>query len=113
MFRKTMLIIITLLIFSIYFIGCVPTVSNTKAMNSWKDSHISAVIRSSGPPNQITSDGAGGRIYIYTWSEEDINHPNLLANLYGTESKYIPKVTQHVRMFYVRPNGIVYHWLAR
>ena len=45
------------------FLGCAYK-SNREIMNSWMGSHISAVIRSWGPPTQITSDGAGGKIYI-------------------------------------------------
>ena len=42
-------------------------------MNSWMGSHISKVIRSWGPPTQITADGAGGHIYI--WRPQPIPLP--------------------------------------
>ena len=44
-------------------IGCGP--STKEIMNSWKGAHVSRLIRSWGPPQEITSDGLGGRIYIW------------------------------------------------
>ena len=38
----------------------------TAIMKSWEGAHISRLIRSWGPPQEIVSDGAGGRIYIYS-----------------------------------------------
>ena len=83
--------------------GCAYKTSN-EVMNSWKGAHISSVIRSWGPPNRITSDGAGGHIYI--WSEQTVI-PNALGTLFDVESP--PTTNKHVRMFYVRSNGIIYH----
>ena len=40
--------------------------NQSAAMESWKGHHISKLIRSCGPPQNIVSDGAGGRIYIWS-----------------------------------------------
>ena len=85
--------------------------STNEIMNSWMGSHISQVIQSWGPPTQITDDGAGGKIYI--WSEQVII-PNALGTLFdGPTHKSPQHIIERVRMFYVRPNNIVYHWLAQ
>ena len=52
------------------FAGCTPStrqVTTRQVMNSWMGSHISELIRSWGPPQQIVTDGAGGKIYIWSW----------------------------------------------
>ena len=54
----------------VVFLGCGPT--TTEIMNSWKGSHVSRLIRSWGPPQEVTTDGAGSRIYIWT---TEINIP--------------------------------------
>ena len=111
--------------------------NNNEIMNSWMGSHISAVIRSWGPPTQITDDGAGGHIYI--WLPRPISPPpttiqkrgvvrwNPLLQQYEyveetsptqTLNQTLQKITIDIhnssyKMFYVRPNGIIYHWRAR
>ena len=59
MIKRCLIIFMTLSLF-----GCAYK-SNREIMNSWMGSHISAVIRSWGPPTQVTADGAGGKIYIW------------------------------------------------
>lgn len=39
-------------------------------MDSWKGHHISEVIRRGGPADQVVSDEAGGRIYIWVSQEQ-------------------------------------------
>ena len=90
-------------------LGCAYKSTN-EIMNSWKGSYISEVIQSWGPPTQITEDGSGGKIYI--WSEQVII-PNAVETLFGKSRKSPPQIIERVRMFYVRHNGIVYHWIAR
>ena len=94
------------------------------AMASWKGHHISKLIRSAGPPQNIVSDGAGGRIYIWSshveiplqkektqrsgtatvigdtvyWNEKTVTSP-------ATSIEY-----DKVRMFWVNSQGIIYHW---
>ena len=110
------------------FLGCAYK-SNREIMNSWMGSHISAVIRSWGPPTQITSDGAGGKIYIRRPQPIQLP-PEPPPAPPGASAAYKRQVAQEqlnatyrriavqthnnsYKMFYVRPNGIVYHWRAR
>ena len=111
--------------------------SNREIMNSWMGSHISAVIQSWGPPTQITVDGAGGHIYI--WRPQPLAPPpatiqkrgvvrwNPLLNQYEYVEETSPTQTLNqtlqsiavdihnssYKMFYVRPNGIIYYWRAQ
>lgn len=106
-------------------VGCGP--STAEIMNSWNGSHISEVIRSWGPPQQVTSDGASGRIYI--WSKY-INIPigqarqtttgALIPDGFGgyyinSRTIYTPQTViqaDYARMFWVNTHGFVYHWQA-
>ena len=99
------------------FFGCAYK-SNTEIMNSWMGSHISSVIQSWGPPTQITDDGAGGKIYI--WRPQPIPLPP--ESPYATAQEQLNTTYRRIaiqahnrrhKMFYVRPNGIVYHWRAQ
>lgn len=125
-------------IICILLLGCGP--STKQVMNSWMGSHISEVIRSWGPPQQIVTDGAGGQIYI--WSSQPTIPPVTQPTTTETrgEMRYNPltrkyewvettkqkspqtvpgvmvEVLSHsrrVRMFYARPNGIIYHWRSK
>ncbi|MYB63494.1 hypothetical protein F4X73_02280 [Candidatus Poribacteria bacterium] len=105
-------------------LGCAYKSTN-EIMNSWMGSHISQVIQSWGPPNQITEDGAGGKIYI--WQPEPIPLPPEPSIRPGTNTREVAqdryyaslkrlKIMAHnnrYKMFYVRPNGIIYHWRAQ
>ena len=107
--------------------GCGPPTA--EIMNSWKGAHVSRLIRSWGPPQQVTTDGAGGRIYIWT---TDVNIPltkaesktkgtvtyNPYLDEYTIESKttYTEPIVidgQKVRMFWANKDGIIYHWRAK
>lgn len=107
--------------------SCGPTTA--EIMNSWKGSHVSRLMRSWGPPQQITPDGAGGRIYVWT---RDVNIPlaNAKSKTKGTidYNPYLDQYTvksktthtapviiqgQKARMFWVNKDGIVYYWQAR
>lgn len=99
------------------FLGCAYK-STSEIMNSWMGSHISQVIQSLGPPTQTTDDGAGGKIYI--WRPAPIPLPQELPNATAQEqlnTTYrriaIQNHNNSYKMFYVRPNGIIYHWRAQ
>ena len=93
-------------------------------MESWKGAHISQLIRSSGPPQRIVSDGAGGKIYI--WSshvkiplKKEKTERRGTATIIGDTVYYREKTTtspatnieyDKVRMFWVNSQGIIYHW---
>ena len=94
------------------------------AMESWKGHHISKLIRSCGPPQNIVSDGAGGRIYI--WSSavkipltKESTQRRGTATIIGDTVYYNEKTTtspatnieyDKVKMFWVNSQGIIYHW---
>ena len=127
MLKRCLIIFMVLL-----FLGCAYK-SNREIMNSWMGSHISAVIRSWGPPTQIAADGAGGHVYI--WLPQPITPPPATIQKRGVlrwnallqQYEYVEKTsaTQSLnetlqriaidihnssyKMFYVRPNGIIYH----
>jgi hypothetical protein len=86
-------------------------------------------MRSWGPPQQITPDGASGRIYVWT---RDVNIPitNAKSKTKGTidYNPYLDQYTiksktthtapviiegQRVRMFWVNKDGIIYYWQAK
>ena len=91
-------------------------------MKSWEGAHISRLIRSWGPPHEIVSDSAGGRIYIYTQSVDIKLKPGstkkkgTYTRTYGggiyTERIEVkpPKHIKYdrVRMFWVNSQGIIY-----
>ena len=105
-----------------------------KTMNSWMGSHISDVIHQWGPYNQVTEDGRGGRIYIWQLQQQipmpqtsSVRPPppvsgsgksvpgvitDILRYKIANEraTTYTTINITHSWMFYVRPNGIVYHW---
>ena len=109
-------------------LGCgTPT---AKIMNSWKGAHVSRLIRSWGPPQHVTTDGAGGKIYI--WKKNiDITLAEGKAKTKGTvtyspyldeytidsETTYTdsrcPQGEEKVRMFWVDKDGIIYTWKAK
>ena len=116
-----------LLLIVFVFSSCGPPTA--EIMNSWKGHHVSRLIRSWGPPQQVTTDGAGGRIYIWT---TDVNIPltkaksktkgtvtyNPYLDEYAIKSKttYTDPIViegQKVRMFWVNKNRIIYHWRAK
>ena len=89
-------------------------------MHSWVGSNISDLIRSWGPPQQVVSDGAGGKIYI--WSshvkipleeEKREGSAHRIGNSIYYEEKTSPATNieyDKMRMFWVNPQGIIYHW---
>ena len=113
-FNQNISVVFAILIFTA---GCAYT-NRAATMNSWMGSHISAVIQSWGPPTQITSDGAGG--YIYIWRPTPMVLPPLspYATAQQQYNHALKQITAHAhnnsyRMFYARANGIVYHWRAQ
>ena len=112
------------------------TPSIRKVMNSWKGSHISEVIRSWSPYSQVAEDGIGGQIYIWQLQEQRLipqrppipppppasgrdTVPGILADITRWKLQrestimYTTINITRSRMFYARPNGIIYHWLIK
>lgn len=117
-------------------LGCA-TVSTTEIMNSWMGSHISRVVMSWGPPTQVVSDSAGGYIYIWlpkpmaplppTIEKRGYTQWNSLTQRfeYRERTSAVQSINDALiqiainnhnnsyKMFYVRSDGVVYHWRAR
>ena len=83
------------------------------AMENSKGHHISEIIKSIGPPTQITTDAIDGRIYI--WSPNSFVPPGNMTETTkrGDKTTYTP-TTAILRgetiMFWANENGIIYHW---
>lgn len=92
-------------------VGCAkPT---AEIMDSWKGSHVSRLIRSWGPPQQITSDGLDGKIYIYSnTSHTSVTAPFRIVP--GSKPILITKSgsNSRTRMFWADKDGFIYYWKA-
>ena len=92
-------------------VGCAkPT---AEIMDSWKGSHVSSLIRSWGPPQQIASDGLDGKIYIYS----NVLHTSVTAPFRivpGSKPILITKSASNsrTRMFWTDKDGYIYFWKA-
>lgn len=98
----------------IFTTGCAYK-NRMEIMNSWMGAHISTVIQSWGPPTQITSDGAGG--YIYIWRPTPMVLPPLSPNATANERNQhawkeitVQIHNSNYKMFYARANGIICYW---
>ena len=107
--------------------GCGP--STTQVMDSWTGSHVSELIRSWGPPQEISTDGLNGHVYIWRTDiyiplserKEETRgtisyDPYLDQYTIETETTYEEPVAieeEKLRMFWVDEDGIIYNWKAR
>ena len=89
--------------------GCAAAIEHrNKVMRSWMGSHASKLIRSWGPPDRVTTDGAGGKIYIWEWYREV---SCTCTEKTGTECPIHTRIEpDRVYMFWADPEGILYHW---
>ena len=120
-------LVVFLLITAFILNGCGPPTA--EIMNSWTGSHVSELIRSWGPPQEISTDGLNGHVYIW---RTDINIPlseretetkgtityDPYLDQYSIESKTTYKEPvviegQKVRMFWVNEDGTIYTWKAK
>ena len=103
-----------------------------KVMKTWEGRHISELVQRAGPPTQKVSDERGGTIYIWMVDPNSLPYlppperiqPPLTQSLAGTiiYHQRVANQKQHYnkmnrsrqrllamkRMFYVRPDGIIY-----
>ena len=91
--------------------GCAANVN--KMMESWVGHHQSELILAWGPPNQVSSDGKGGQVLIYS-GYVNLGQTPGRANVdyFGNVTYTAPQQQgyQRTRMFYVDPNGYIYAW---
>ncbi len=93
----------------------------SETMKSWKGAPVTRLIRSWGPPQDIVSDGAQGKIYIYSKLIDRQLAPGTIKRkgTYG-DGFYTERIEvkpprrlkyKRVRMFWVNKRGIIYHWM--
>ena len=104
--------------------GCMTGKKMSEIMNSWEGHHVSDLIRSWGPPHEVTSDGRGGKIYIWRYQGSiellpgkttERGSANVIGSsvYYRNQTTYRRPVTVEIdkqRMFWVNREGIIYHW---
>jgi hypothetical protein len=75
-------------------------VSDKKILNSYLEHNISEIIQRIGPPAQVSSDEAGGKIYLFSSTGYG-------AGIYAgtTFYKYV--------FLYAYKDGTVYNWLEK
>ena len=117
--------LIPALLLIVILCGCVST---NKMMASWEGQHESNLLAKWGPPSQIMSDGAGGKVWIYTATRQFQTSPatatttmDTTVHNYGNTSygygqattTFTPAQTaswQAYRMFWINSDGIIYRW---
>ncbi len=70
-------------------------------MAAWEGDHISNLMAQWGPPNRITEDGRGGKIYCY--DKEGYN-----TSQYVNTNSYHTRVSSSYRHFWADKNGMIY-----
>lgn len=82
-----------------------------KEMNVWYGKSLQQLIMNYGPASRIESDGADGKIAVFSnilsRSGTTLN-TDAKGGLYTTQNPY--QVYKH-RMFFINKNNEVYHWL--
>lgn len=90
-----------------------------QVMASWLGYDISQVIQKWGPADKIADDEAGGKIYIWEQQmtkrvpEFRTEYPpagGMLQSFPKRTTTYVPTNYTFRKMFYVREDGIIYHW---
>lgn len=109
-------------------VACTGRVSRNMA--SWKGHHVSDLLASWGPPQQVMDDGRGGRVLIYSktrsWSTPghattttDIRANQSDNMIWGTATSttvYTPGQDygyKAYRMFFIDRSGYIYRWAWR
>ena len=88
-------------------------------MDSWLGHDISQVIQKWGPADEIANDESGGKIHI--WKQQMVKHVpefrtenlsggGILQNFPKRTTTYVPTNYTFRKMYYVREDGIIYHW---
>jgi len=101
--------------------------STTKVMESWQGHNANELLASWGPPQQVFSDGRGGRVFVYTsqrsWTTQGSSrtHTNIQLYDYGdyisgtatSYTTYTPSKTYGYtasRTFWINKHGVIYNW---
>lgn len=86
-------------------------------MASWLGASEQELYLQWGPPNEVHSDGAGGKIVVYRYTRS-YTTPGTATTTYNyytgrAETTYMPPTTTTVesyRMFWINARGVIYHW---
>ena len=117
---KKMIISGIAIAFLILIAGCAARIN--EVMKSWEGHHISDLIASWGPPQQIMDDGRGNKIYIYSSTRTIVSPGYSTTNVYGSygyatgTSVYYPPTSSSYnafRMFWVNEGGYIFKWSWR
>jgi len=84
------------------------TIPISKTMDTWKGATEHQIILTFGAPSSTTSDGAGGKILVYS-QEQSITYYNRLYTNSGITSSNTYKDNLFMQ-FFIDSTGIVYNW---
>lgn len=96
--KSTLVIVLCSLLFS--------CVNIKEIMDSWLNHSKQELILTFGPPAKIVSDGNNGEIYIY--AQQYFNQGLYTGNEWVGQYYY-----WQYTLFYIRPDGKIYHWLRK
>ena len=85
-----------------------------EAMQTWRGRTADDLVAVWGPPDRVTSGESGGRIFIYDYSFTQVSRGS--SYVIGSTIIHNPSSAYKVRrnrMFWIGPNGIIYHWSYR
>ena len=76
-------------------------------MERWRGEHVSKLVHDWGPPAEETSDFAGGSVltYYHDLDVTEVFHRRVFDYVGPRQ------VLRQRRMFFVNPEGFIYHWL--
>jgi len=87
------------------FSSCYSSRKTTESMNLWLGEKKHKLIMRYGPPDKISEDGAGGEILVYI---TNYAAPFPANNTVNTISN-----AQQFKMYFITPEGIIYHFLVK
>lgn len=95
----------------------------SEIMQSWIGAHESQLYLQWGPPTEVYSDGAGGKIVVYTIRRQFVAPGSARTTVtdYGfgmveSRTTYTPPRIHEwsvYRAFWINPQGYIYHWAWR
>ena len=85
--------------------------STQKTMDSWLGSTKKDLIMSWGPPTRTADDGDSGEVLVY--AKQIYIAPSTLYLSNGTSTTTQAKEFWDYKMFWINPDGKIYHWLSQ
>jgi hypothetical protein len=88
-----------------------------KSMAAWEGRSANDLIADWGPPQQIMSDGNGGRILVYTthtlWGGDTAQTNGNITSYGAISATTTYQPSGSYRMFWVNSSGVIYRWTWR